>query len=63
MQQYLLSIYQPDGEAPPPEALEAVMGEVHALEQEMQAAGAGSSRGACTPRARPRWCACRKATC
>jgi hypothetical protein len=39
MQQYLLSIYQPEGEAPPSEALEAVMGRVHALEQEMQAAG------------------------
>jgi hypothetical protein len=39
MQQYLLSIYQPDG-APPPEVLERVMREIAALNQELKAAGA-----------------------
>jgi hypothetical protein len=49
MKQYLLSIYQPDGEAPPPEALEAVMDNVHALEQEMQAAGSWVFAGGLHP--------------
>jgi hypothetical protein len=40
MNQYLLSIYQPDGGAPPPAVLQAVMRDVHALRQEMKAAGA-----------------------
>jgi hypothetical protein len=40
MKQYLLSIYQPDGEAPPPAALEKVMQDVNALRREIQAAGA-----------------------
>ena len=49
MQQYLLSIYQPDGEAPPPEALEAVMARVDALQQEMQGAGAWVFAGGLHP--------------
>jgi hypothetical protein len=40
MKQYLLSVYQPDGEAPPPEVLEPVMRNLRALNQELKAAGA-----------------------
>jgi hypothetical protein len=40
MTQYLLSIYQPDGEAPPPELLAAVMRELDELNEEIRAAGA-----------------------
>ena len=40
MKQYLLSIYQPDGETPPPEVLEKVMRDVDALNQELRTAGA-----------------------
>jgi len=39
MKQYLLSIYQPDGDPPPPEILEPIMRDIHAVEQEMKAAG------------------------
>jgi hypothetical protein len=38
--QYLISIYQPDGEPPPPEFLEAVGRKLHVLNQELKAAGA-----------------------
>ena len=40
MTQYLLSIYQPDGVQPPPEALDPIMREVGAWHQELEAAGA-----------------------
>ena len=40
MKQYLLSIYQPDGDPPPREVLETVMRNVDALNQELKAAGA-----------------------
>jgi hypothetical protein len=40
MKQYLLSIYQPDGELPPPEFLEPVMRNLDVLNREMKAAGA-----------------------
>lgn len=40
MKQYLLSVIQPDGDPPPRELLEGVMRDVHALRQEMKAAGA-----------------------
>jgi hypothetical protein len=40
MKQYLLSIYQPDGEAPTPELVEKVMRDVEALIEEMKSAGA-----------------------
>jgi hypothetical protein len=40
MKQYLLSIYQPDGETPPPEILAKVMRDVNALIEETKAAGA-----------------------
>ena len=37
---YLLSVYQPDGDPPPPEILGPIMRQVHALQDEMKAAGA-----------------------
>jgi hypothetical protein len=40
MKQYLLSVYQPDGDPPPPEILEPIMRRVHALQDELKAAGA-----------------------
>ena len=40
MTQYLLSIYQPDGEPPPPQSLQPIMRAVHALNQELKTAGA-----------------------
>ena len=40
MKQYLLSIYQPDGDIPAPEVLEKISGEVRAVEEDMRAAGA-----------------------
>lgn len=40
MNQYLLSVYQPDGETqPPPDVLQAIMRDVYALRDEMKAAG------------------------
>jgi hypothetical protein len=39
MKQYLLSIYQPDGDPPPPEVLAKVMRNVTRVREEMQAAG------------------------
>ncbi|GAB2551855.1 YciI family protein [Nocardia heshunensis] len=39
MTRYLLSIYQPDGTAPPPD-LDTIMGELAQLNDEMRAAGA-----------------------
>jgi hypothetical protein len=40
MKQYLLSIYQPDGDPPPPEVLEPIMRDIDAVDQELRAAGA-----------------------
>ena len=40
MKQYLLSIYQPDGDPPAPKVLEQVMRDVDTLNQELKAAGA-----------------------
>lgn len=40
MQQYLLSVYQPDGDPPPPEILGPIMAGVEAWQKEHQAAGA-----------------------
>ena len=40
MKQYLLSIYQPDGDPPPPDVLEKVMENVRAVDEEIRAAGA-----------------------
>jgi hypothetical protein len=40
MTQYLLSVYQPDGPMPPPEALEKIMSDLDSLNRELRAAGA-----------------------
>ena len=40
MKMYLLSVYQPDGDAPPPEFLDPIMRRVHALQDELKSAGA-----------------------
>ncbi|MGH3713805.1 MAG: YciI family protein [Micromonosporaceae bacterium] len=40
MTKYLLAMYQPDGEPPPPEILDPIMAALGALEQEMKDAGA-----------------------
>jgi hypothetical protein len=40
MKQYLLSVYQPDGDPPPPEVLGPIMRDLDALNAEMKAAGA-----------------------
>jgi hypothetical protein len=40
MKQYLLSIYQPEGDPPPPEVLEPVVRDLEAVNQELKAAGA-----------------------
>ncbi len=40
MKQYLLSVYQPEGEPPAPEVLEAIMRDVDAVDREMKATGA-----------------------
>jgi hypothetical protein len=40
MKQYLLSIYQPDGDIPAPGVLEKITSEVQAVKEEMRAAGA-----------------------
>jgi hypothetical protein len=49
MTQYLLSIYQPDGEAPPSEDLEKVMRDVNALIDETKAAGVWVFNGGLHP--------------
>ena len=40
MKQYLLSIYQPDGDPPPPEVLDPIMAELGRLNEDLRAAGA-----------------------
>ena len=40
MKQYLLSVYQPDGDPPPPEVLDPIMAELGVLNDELRAAGA-----------------------
>lgn len=49
MKQYLLSIHQPDGGTPPPEALEKIMREVGALVGEIRSAGAWVFNGGLHP--------------
>jgi hypothetical protein len=49
MKRYLLCIYQPDGPPPSPELLAPVMQKVHALNQELQAAGAWVFAGGLHP--------------
>ncbi|MEU8821357.1 YciI family protein [Actinoplanes sp. NPDC048796] len=40
MAHYLLSVYQPDGDPPPPEVLDPIMAELEKLNQDLRAAGA-----------------------
>jgi hypothetical protein len=40
MKRYLLSVYQPAGDAPPPEVLEPILRNLDAWNQELKAAGA-----------------------
>ncbi len=49
MTQYLLSIYQPDGEPPPPPVLEKIMRNMNALIEEIKAAGALVFNGGLCP--------------
>ncbi|PYR95552.1 MAG: hypothetical protein DMF84_00425 [Acidobacteria bacterium] len=49
MKQYLLSIYQPDGDPPPPEVLDNVMRDVNAVRQQLKAAGAWVFAGGLHP--------------
>jgi hypothetical protein len=39
MTQYLLSIYQPDGEAPAPKVMDRIARDLHVLNEELKAAG------------------------
>jgi hypothetical protein len=49
MQNYMLTIYQPDGNPPPPEILEPIMRDVQAVNEEMKAAGAWVFTGGLHP--------------
>ncbi len=49
MKQYLLSIYQPDGDPPSPEVLEPIMRDINAVKQEMKAAGVWVFNGGLHP--------------
>ena len=49
MKHYMLSIYQPDGDPPPPEVLEPIMRDIDAVNDEMKAAGAWVFTGGLHP--------------
>jgi hypothetical protein len=49
MKQYLLSIYQPDGDPPPPEVLAKVMRDINALVADAKAAGVWVFNGGLSP--------------
>jgi hypothetical protein len=49
MKEYLLNIYQPDGQAPPPEILQKVMHDVRAFVEETKAAGVWVFNGGLHP--------------
>ncbi|MEV4330125.1 YciI family protein [Streptomyces sp. NPDC049597] len=49
MQQYLLSIYQPDGDPPPPEVLDPIMRDVEVVKAELREAGAWVFSGGLHP--------------
>jgi hypothetical protein len=49
MQQYLLSVIQPDDEPPPPEVLDQVMADLDAVNRELKAAGAWVFAGGLHP--------------
>ena len=44
MKHYMLSIYQPDGDPPPPEVLEPIMRDIDAVNDEMTLRSAGRAR-------------------
>jgi hypothetical protein len=45
MKQYLLSIYQPDGDVPPADVLAEIMRDVRAVDEELRSAGAWAFSG------------------
>lgn len=49
MKQYLLAIYQPDGDTPEPQTLERIMVDVGQVDAEMRAAGAWVFAGGLFP--------------
>jgi hypothetical protein len=49
MTRYLLSIYQPDGDPPPPEFLEPIMRDIEAVQAELRTAGAWVFSGGLHP--------------
>ncbi|MGH3901225.1 MAG: YciI family protein [Pseudonocardiaceae bacterium] len=49
MKQYLLSIYQPDGDPPPSEVLDPIMRDVEAVNAELRTAGAWVFAGGLYP--------------
>jgi hypothetical protein len=49
MKEYLLNIYQPDGQTPPPEILQKVMHDVRAFVEEAKAAGVWVFNGGLHP--------------
>jgi hypothetical protein len=49
MKQYLISMYQPDGNPPPPEVLGPIMNQVMAWREDLQAAGAWVFTGGLQP--------------
>jgi hypothetical protein len=49
MKQYLLSIYQPDGDPPPADVLEQIMRDVSEVDRELRAAGAWVFSGGLHP--------------
>jgi len=49
MREFMLTIYQPDGEVPPPEVLEPIMRNVHTLNDEIRSAGAWMLTAALQP--------------
>jgi hypothetical protein len=49
MKQYLLSVYQPEGDPPPPEVLEQVVRDIEAFHDELKAAGAWVFAGGLHP--------------
>jgi len=49
MKQYLLSVYQPDGDPPPPDVLQAIVRDVEAVDGELRACGAWVFSGGLHP--------------
>jgi hypothetical protein len=49
VQQYLLTVYQPDGDPPPPDVLDPIMRNVEAFDRELKAAGAWVFAGGLHP--------------